>query len=207
MRAGLAGHVDAARRVPAATRSTPSRARHVDDVQRAAGLPRERDRPRDRLASRPRSGASRGSRASSRRPASRRRGGAGGRSAAGLSAWTATGRPSARGRAPSRRAASRRRQAGKSSMPESAMNALKPTTPRAASSSSCSRLPGTSPPHSATSTRAAPRAAAIFSVQRRAVDRRRRGVERHVDRARRARRPPAPRCRWRSPPTRRGPGR
>ena len=43
------------------------------------------------------------------------------------------------------------------------MKALKPTTPRAASSSRRSRSPGTSPPHSAKSTRATPVAAATLA--------------------------------------------
>ena len=53
-------------------------------------------------------------------------------------------------------------------MPLSAMNALKPTTPQAASSSMCSRLPGTSPPQSAKSTCAEPCAAASLASNARA---------------------------------------
>ncbi len=86
----------------------------------------------------------------------------GARSRDGRSAWTATGRPSAAARcmpAPSASSST----AWKSSIPESHMNALKPTTPRAASSSRRSRSPGTSPPHSAKSTAAWPVAAATLA--------------------------------------------
>ena len=92
--------------------------------------------------------------ASARRPSSR--------TITALSACTATGRPSTAARhIPSYSV--RSSQAGKSSMPLSAMNALKPTTPQAASSSICSMLPGTSPPQNAKSTCAEPRAAASLA--------------------------------------------
>jgi hypothetical protein len=78
---------------------------------------------------------------------------------ASLSAWTATGRSSAAARCiPSYRVRSSAR--GNSGTPETDMKALKPTTPRSASSSRRSALPGTRPPHSAKSTSAAPSAAA-----------------------------------------------
>ena len=62
-----------------------------------------------------------------------------------LSAWTATGSPSrAASLMPSNSVTSSAR--GNSGSPESHMNALKPTTPRSASSSSRRRLPGTAHP-------------------------------------------------------------
>ena len=83
-------------------------------------------------------------------------------STAGSSAWTATGRPSAAARSFPRPSWSGSTWAN-SGTPLGLMNALKPTTPRPASSSMAARLPGTSPPHSAKSTRARPRAAATFA--------------------------------------------
>ena len=92
--------------------------------------------------------------ASARRPSSR--------TITAFSACTATGRPSCSARhMPSYSV--RSSQAAKSSMPLSAMNALKPTTPQAASSSMRSTLPGTSPPQNAKSTCAAPCAAASLA--------------------------------------------
>ena len=64
------------------------------------------------------------------------------------------------------------------------MNALKPITPRSASSSSRSRSPGTRPPQRQKSTSAVPRAASTLRSNERAVDRRRRRVQRHVEEAR-----------------------
>ena len=75
----------------------------------------------------------------------------GARSRAGRSAWTATGRPSSAAFAMPAWSVSSS-AAGKSSIPLSHMNALKPTTPRSASSSRRSRLSGVSPPQSAKST-------------------------------------------------------
>ena len=81
--------------------------------------------------------------------------------------------------------------AGKSSMPLSDMNALKPATPRSASSSSRSSGPGTSPPQSAKSTWARASARPALASKARAVDRRRVGVQRHLDAGVRAARRPA----------------
>src|SRR3954451_19883583 len=81
---------------------------------------------------------------------------------AGSSAWTATGRSSAAARSMPAASVSSS-AAGKSSIPLSHMNALNPTTPRSASSSSRSRLPGTMAPHSAKSTTADARAAATLA--------------------------------------------
>ena len=80
---------------------------------------------------------------------------------ASFSACTATGSPSCAARSiPSKSVWSSARS--KSSMPVLHMKALNPMTPRPASSSSRSRLPGTRPPQRQKSTRATPRAAATL---------------------------------------------
>ena len=123
----------------------------VHDVQRAAGRLGELERPLDRRqlgGGRPRGDP--------RAPVARRPSRAG---RPGAPACTATGSPSAAARSMPASSVSSS-AASKSSMPLSHMNALKPTTPRPASSSSRSSGPGTSPPQSAKSTFADARAAA-----------------------------------------------
>ena len=114
--------------------------------------------------------------ANARRPSSR--------TITAFSACTATGRPSCAARhMPSYSA--RSSQAAKSSMPLSAMKALKPTTPPAASSSMCVEIAGDEPaPEREVDVRRALAAATLASSARR---RRSAGrVERHVDAAREA---------------------
>ena len=102
-----------------------------------------------------------------------------------LSACTATGSSRrAASRSPSSRVTSSTR--GNSGRPESHMNALNPTTPRAAISAMSDTEPGTSPPHSAKSVMDEASSAARLRSNSRAFDGARRGVQRHVEEQRAA---------------------